>query len=59
MNLRSGFTLGTWTVYPLEGRLIGEHGEHRPNEYQFSREYIDRVNRELGDLIEEQGYKLL
>lgn len=29
MNLRSGFTLGDWTVYPLEGRLVGEEGDQR------------------------------
>lgn len=27
MNLRSGFTLGDWIVYPLEGRLVGEDGD--------------------------------
>ena len=29
MTLRSGFKLGDWTVYPLEGRLVGEEGEQR------------------------------
>lgn len=29
MNLRSGFKLGNWVVYPLEGRLVGEVGERR------------------------------
>jgi len=29
MTLRSGFTLGSWTIYPLEGRLVGEKSEQR------------------------------
>ena len=29
MNLRSGFTLGDWIVYPLEGRLVGEESVQR------------------------------
>ncbi len=29
MSLQSGFTFGDWTVYPLEGRLVGEDGEQR------------------------------
>lgn len=29
MNLRNGFTLGSWTVYPLEGRLVGAGQESR------------------------------
>jgi TolB-like protein/DNA-binding winged helix-turn-helix (wHTH) protein/Tfp pilus assembly protein PilF len=29
MSLQSGFTLGDWIVYPLEGRLVGEEGEQR------------------------------
>jgi len=29
MTLRSGFILGSWTIYPLEGRLVGENGEQR------------------------------
>ncbi|MDJ0698670.1 MAG: winged helix-turn-helix domain-containing protein [Woeseiaceae bacterium] len=26
MNLRNGFTLGSWTVLPLEGRVVGDQG---------------------------------
>ena len=29
MSLRAGFTLGSWRIYPLEGRLVGEHHDHR------------------------------
>ena len=29
MDLRSGFTLGEWSVYPLEGRLSGAAGDRR------------------------------
>lgn len=29
MSLRNGFTFGDWTVYPLEGRLVGEGAEQR------------------------------
>ena len=29
MPLRSGFKIGAWTIYPLEGRLVGEDGERR------------------------------
>jgi transcriptional activator of cad operon len=29
MSLRAGFTLGSWTIYPLEGRLVGESAESR------------------------------
>lgn len=29
MSLRDGFTLGDWTIYPLEGRLVGETSERR------------------------------
>lgn len=29
MNLRGGFTLGDWIIYPLEGRLVGEDGDQR------------------------------
>jgi TolB-like protein/DNA-binding winged helix-turn-helix (wHTH) protein len=29
ISIQSGFTLGDWTVYPLEGRLVGEEGERR------------------------------
>ena len=29
MSLRSGFSLGEWTVYPLEGRLVGEDSVQR------------------------------
>jgi TolB-like protein/DNA-binding winged helix-turn-helix (wHTH) protein len=29
MSLREGFSLGDWTVYPLEGRLVGEDIEQR------------------------------
>jgi TolB-like protein/DNA-binding winged helix-turn-helix (wHTH) protein len=27
MSLRRGFTIGDWTAYPLEGRLVGPDGE--------------------------------
>ena len=29
MSLRNGFTFGEWTVYPLEGRLVGVSAEER------------------------------
>lgn len=29
MTLRNGFTLGSWTVYPLEGRLVSDGTERR------------------------------
>ena len=29
MNLRSGFTLGEWTVYPMQGRLVDGETEQR------------------------------
>ena len=29
MNLREGFNLGEWTVFPLEGRLLGAKSEQR------------------------------
>jgi TolB-like protein/DNA-binding winged helix-turn-helix (wHTH) protein len=29
MSLRAGFTLGSWTIYPLEGRLVSESAESR------------------------------
>lgn len=27
MTFRDGFTIGDWTIYPLEGRLVSAHGE--------------------------------
>jgi hypothetical protein len=39
--------------------IIRRHRDHSANAYKFDRDYIDRVNSELGDLIEEQGYKKL
>jgi DNA-binding winged helix-turn-helix (wHTH) protein len=29
MDLKSGFTLGDWTVYPMEGRLVNGMVEER------------------------------
>jgi TolB-like protein/DNA-binding winged helix-turn-helix (wHTH) protein len=29
MSLRSGFTLGDWTIYPLEGRLVRDDNDRR------------------------------
>ena len=29
MNLRAGFTLGSWHIYPLEGRVVGENHDRR------------------------------
>lgn len=29
MSLRSGFTLGEWTIYPLEGRLVRDNDDRR------------------------------
>lgn len=40
-------------------RLLQKHGKHSPNPYDFDKEYIDRVNSELGDIIEKQGYQRL
>ena len=39
--------------------LIQKHKNHSVNPYNFEREYLDRVNSELGSIIEEQGYKRL
>lgn len=40
-------------------RLLEVAKKHKANTYTFEQSYIDRVNSELGDLIEKQGYKLL
>ncbi len=42
----------------LEG-VIQRNKKHSVNPYNFDREYIDRVNTELGDIIEKQGYHRL
>ena len=39
--------------------ILETHKKHAPNIYDFERDYVDRVNSELGSLIEKQGYKLL
>lgn len=39
--------------------LLQKHGKHSANPYDFDRDYIDRVNSELGDIIEKQGYQRL
>ncbi len=39
--------------------MIHSHGKHNGNIYSFEKKYIDRVNRELGSLIEKQGYPVL
>lgn len=47
---------------PNESKLksmLETHQKHAPNTYDFERAYLDRVNAELGALIEKQGYKLL
>ena len=41
------------------GSVIRDHRNHSPNRYTFERKYIDRVNAKLGDIIEEQGYRVL
>lgn len=38
---------------------INSHGNHNGNKYSFEKKYIDRVNMELGSLIEKQGYPIL
>ena len=38
---------------------IQSHMDHSSNQYNFDSKYIDRVNLELGSLIEQQGYKIL
>jgi len=40
-------------------KLIQKHTNHKANPYNFEKEYIDRVNSELGSIIEQQGYKRL
>ena len=39
--------------------LIQKNLKHSANPYHFEKEYIDRVNSELGSIIEKQGYPLL
>lgn len=39
--------------------MLETHQKHAPNTYDFEKGYVERVNSELGDLIEKQGYKLL
>lgn len=39
--------------------MLETHQKHAPNTYDFENGYIERVNSELGYLIEKQGYKLL
>lgn len=39
--------------------VIQKNNKHSVNPYNFEREYIDRVNSELGDIIEKQGYQRL
>ena len=41
------------------GSLLQSSKEHSANTYDFSREYLDRVNERLGPVIREQGYELL
>ena len=37
---------------------LGLHKDHKIKKYKFEDQYIERVNRELGDLITLQGYEL-
>ncbi len=39
--------------------MLETHQKHAPNKYDFEKGYVERVNSELGGLIEKQGYKLL
>ena len=39
--------------------MLKTHQKHAPNTYDFTNGYVERVNSELGDLIEQQGYTLL
>jgi hypothetical protein len=39
--------------------LLDVHSKHRINTYEFESSYIDRVNAQLGPLIQKQGYPLL
>lgn len=39
--------------------LLGKHAKHEGNPYDFEPAFIDRVNAELGDIIEKQGYQRL
>lgn len=50
MNLRSGFTMGEWTVFPLEGRLIrpGEERRVQPK----SMEVLLRLAEADGQVVE-------
>jgi len=41
------------------GSLLQSSKKHSANIYDFSREYLDRVNDRLGPVIREQGYDLL
>ncbi len=40
-------------------KVLQNHKNHSVNPYHFEKEYIDRVNSELGDMIEKQGYQRL
>lgn len=40
-------------------QVLQNHRLHTVNPYPFEREYIDRVNSELGNVIERQGYQRL
>lgn len=39
--------------------VLDEHKNHKANTYAFEQDYVDRVNAELGSLIEIQGYRVL
>lgn len=39
--------------------ILQKHQKHAANPYNFEKEYIQRVNSELGGIIEEQGYQIL
>lgn len=41
------------------GSILETHQKHAPNRYDFEKGYVERVNTELGTVIEKQGYKLL
>ncbi len=59
LKLRDRFLPEMTMDQSLFSRHIKEHRNHHPNTYHFSREYLDRVNHEVGDLIEEMGYELM
>ncbi len=40
-------------------KVLQNHRNHKANPYHFEREYIERVNLELGNVIERQGYQRL